>query len=242
MSDKPCDYGADAPGWVLGALSEHEAARFEGHLRDCPACRAEVERLAEAAALLLLAAAPLEPPLELRGRLLVAVEADTQGFEADSPELAFVDPPREGRHSRARTGLLVALAAGAIAAAAAAVVLLAGPGQPMTPRTVLGRVTLQGGAPRARATVVIRPKQASLVVTDLAPPPPGQLYQTWVVPPGSAAIPAGAQFSPGSGDTRILLPSTRGIGQVIVTAETPGFSLTPTPPVIVVVDLQLSRP
>jgi hypothetical protein len=243
VSDQPCDCGEDAPAWVLGALSDVEAARFEAHLRDCPVCRAEVEHLAEAAALLLLATTPIDPPPELRERLLAAIDDETQGFEADRPQLAFVAPPPHGRRSRPRPGLLSALAAGALAAIAAAVILWAGPGQPANTRTVLGRVTLLGGAPRARATVVIRQKQVSLVLTDLAAPPLGQLYQTWVVPPGSPAIPAGAQFSPSaSADTRILLPSTRGIGQVIVTAETPGGTRTPTPPVIVVVNLPLSRP
>jgi hypothetical protein len=90
---------------------------------------------------------------------------------------------------------------------------------------------------------MIGPKQASLVVADLAAPPPGQLYQTWVVPLHSPAIAAGAQFLPRtSGDTRILLPSTRGAAQVIVTAEAAGGSITPTPPAIVVVNLQPSGP
>lgn len=48
-----------ASGRLDGELSEHEAARLAGHLRDCPACSEFAEHTAAIAAT--LRAAPLEP-------------------------------------------------------------------------------------------------------------------------------------------------------------------------------------
>lgn len=78
---------------------------------------------------------------------------------------------------------------------------------------------------------------ATLNITHLAAPT-GHVYQAWVIRRGSPATPTGALFSvPRSGDTQILLPMLHDVTEVIVTAEPPRGSPTPTLPPIVIVQL-----
>jgi anti-sigma factor ChrR (cupin superfamily) len=56
--------------YALGALGADEARPLEEHLRDCPVCRREIDSLRATADELALAAPPVEPPPELRRRLL----------------------------------------------------------------------------------------------------------------------------------------------------------------------------
>lgn len=78
---------------------------------------------------------------------------------------------------------------------------------------------------------------ATLNITHLAAPT-GHVYQAWVIRRGSPATPTGALFSvPRSGDTQILLPMLHDVTELIVTAEPPRGSPTPTLPPIVIVQL-----
>jgi anti-sigma-K factor RskA len=59
-----------APLYVAGALTPEERDDFERHAASCPACRAEIESLGPAAALLAHAVPQHAPPLDLRRRVL----------------------------------------------------------------------------------------------------------------------------------------------------------------------------
>ena len=59
-----------AAPYALGALAPDERERFEAHLADCAACRAEVRALREVAVLLADAAPATTPPPGLRDRAL----------------------------------------------------------------------------------------------------------------------------------------------------------------------------
>ena len=90
--------------------------------------------------------------------------------------------------------------------------------------------------------VQIETHAATLILTRLTAPPTRHVYQAWVVRRGSPATPTGALFSvPRSGNTRILLPALHDVTEVIVTAEPPRGSSTPTLPAIVLVQLS-ARP
>ncbi len=235
MTDGPGEHGADAAGWVLGALSAEEAERFAEHLQTCESCRAEVARLTEACQRLSDAAAPLTPPPELRERVMASVNAVASPLNAARADPASPGPVGRFGRSRLRAGMLVA----ALAAVITAIVLIGADhgSRPAEPRTVAGKVTPAGGA-RARAVVQIRAHVTTLVVTRLAAPPRGRVYQAWVIRRGLPAAPTGALFSvPRSGDTRILLPPLHDITEVIVTAEPPRGSPTPTLPPIILVQL-----
>ncbi len=239
MSDGPCEHGADAAGWVLGALSPEEAERFAAHLDTCESCRAEVAKLTEAYERLADAAAPLTPPPELRDRVMSAVQAEASLFDAARADPTPPKPVRRIWRSHPRASMLAA-AAGTLSIVITAVVLLAvhHVSPPEEPRTVAGKVTPDGGA-RAQAAVQIGAHVATLIVTRLSTPPAGRVYQAWMIRRGFPATPTGALFSvPRSGDTRILLPALRDVTEVIVTTEPPRGSATPTLPPIVLVELK----
>jgi anti-sigma-K factor RskA len=238
MNDIPCEHSDDAAGWVLGSLSPEEAERFAAHLESCASCRAEIERLTDASDALLEAAPLRTPPAELRDRLMAAVHAESSLFNAARDDSHAPEPIHSAGRARRRGGVLLASFA-TVATAIAIVVLLTAHNAPhqAKPRTVIGKVTPRAGA-RARAVVQIGPHTGTLIVTRLAAPPPGRIYQAWVIRRGSAATPTGALFSvPRSGDTRILLPPLHDVTEVIVTAEPPRGSPTPTLPPIVLVQL-----
>lgn len=60
---------------ALDALDAADRERLDAHLATCPACRARAEELRYAVAPLARLVDPVEPPAELRGRLLEAVRA-----------------------------------------------------------------------------------------------------------------------------------------------------------------------
>ncbi len=238
MSDGPCEYDDDAAGWVLGALSPLEAERIAAHLESCASCRAEVTKLTEAAERL-GDVVPLSTPLpELRERVMASVRAEASLFKVADADAAPPERSLPPRRSRRNAGVLAAIFASLAAGVAAIVLVAADHGSPTaSPRTVAGKVTSEGGS-GARALVRTGPHAGTLIVTRLAAPPAGRVYQAWIIRRGSPATPTGALFSvPASGDTQVLLPSLHAVAEVIVTAEPPRGSPTPTLPPIVLVQL-----
>ena len=58
------------PSYLLGTLDERERAQVEAHIRECPTCMAQFHEHSPVAALLSSVGDSLEPPPELRQRLL----------------------------------------------------------------------------------------------------------------------------------------------------------------------------
>jgi len=210
MSDGPCEYDDDAAGWVLGALSPLEAERIAAHLESCASCRAEVTKLTEAAERL-GDVVPLSTPLpELRERVMASVRAEASLFKVADADAAPPERSLPPRRSRRNAGVLAAIFASLAAGVAAIVLVAADQGSPTaSPRTVAGKVTSEGGS-GARALVRTGPHAGTLIVTRLAAPPAGRVYQAWINParltsdpdrstvlstrfrrhPGPAAVPA----------------------------------------------------
>ena len=240
MTDERCP--ADAAdltvGWVLGTLSPREASRLRGHLEACSRCRSDVARARRVADALGGSPQQTSPPGHLRDRILAVVENEVALSRAADAVATFA--PRAPSPRRRRVAVLASSVATVLTAAVvAAVALRADDRAADRPVSVTGSVLEDGGGPRARAAVVQRTGSAELVLTRLAGPPSGRVYQAWLVRPPAAAIPTGALFSvPRSGDARIRLPSLRGIERVIVTAEPPRGSRVPTPPPLVIVRLR----
>lgn len=67
---------------VVGALEEDEARRFRLHLRECDACRAEVDSLARTARSLTHAAPEVALPADLWGRVLERIRAPSAAAPA----------------------------------------------------------------------------------------------------------------------------------------------------------------
>ena len=228
MTSGECPPDPDAAlSWVLGTLAPDEAQRFAAHLETCARCQAEVERLQQVVDALAETPAQAPPPPALRDRLVALAENEA----AMSRALDEVDarPASAPRRRGPRVLLLVSVLLLAAAVTGTALRLATRGDEPTPPRTILGTVTDDGGGSRARAAVVIRGADAELVLTDLAGPPRGRVYQAWVVRPPAAPLPTGALFSvPSEGDTRVQLPDVRGAERIIVTAEPPRGSRAPT--------------
>ncbi|MDQ3644517.1 MAG: anti-sigma factor [Actinomycetota bacterium] len=236
MSEEECGHAGDAAAWVLGMLSPEDAERYAEHLEVCATCRDEVARLQEAADALAAALPRAMPSAEVRARLVAAVEAEARLFRAAEDG---EQPTRAGTgRNRRRPLALGGVAAALLVAIGITVGVLTSRESDAPARTVAGSVTDEGGAPRARAAVVIGKDNAELVLNDLEAPPEGRIYQAWVVRRPSMPVPTGQLFSvPRSGATKINLPSVRGAERVIVTAEPPRGSRTPTQPPLVTVKL-----
>jgi anti-sigma-K factor RskA len=176
MSDDPRDQhlGELAAACALDAVDAGERPRIEAHLAICPDCRAEVDRLTETVAGLAYAPPLLEPPAELRARVLSGLS-----------DVAAAPAPARPRRRRLRRPRLV------LAVAAAAVILVAGGlvaherggggVSPAPPQTValgkFGSATVGGGGQLVLDTAAVRP-------------PPGRTYEAWLISDGHAE-PAG---------------------------------------------------
>src|SRR3954469_12213361 len=65
-----------AAAYALDALDDEERESFERHLATCERCRAELGGFRDAAAVMAVDVDPVEPPPELRGRILDAARAE----------------------------------------------------------------------------------------------------------------------------------------------------------------------
>lgn len=194
--------------YVLDALPEAERRALEEHLRDCAECRQELAALYRAAAALPLTLDAAAPPPALRERILRAVGA----------------APAVPERRAGAAALFRRSAAGWLAAAALFLIALGLGGWAVAERQQLhqsvqtaltapnggasGRLIRQNGGP------------AVVYVQGLAPPPPGDLYEAWIVSGGGPPQPAGVFVSSPSGAGGLVLnhPITPG-DQVLISRE-----------------------
>jgi anti-sigma-K factor RskA len=171
--------GELAAACALNAVDYDERPRVDAHLAACPDCRAEVDRLTETVTGLAYAPPPVEPPAELRARVL----AGLSGVSAP-PAPVY----RERRWLR-RPRLVLAVAAAAVILVVGGLVAHERGGggvAPAPPQTVaLGK--FGSASVRANGQLVLN--------TAAVQPPPGRTYEAWLISDGHAA-PAGI-LSPG---------------------------------------------
>ncbi len=229
------DLHALTGAYAVDALDEVERARFERHLGTCPDCRAEVQSLREAAAVLAEAAAT-PPPAALRARVLA--------------EIATVRPlppvvPAEQASRRRWLPLLVAASVLAVLGIALGwwQPWSSDPSAPTAAERVLAAddaesVTLsfEDGS-QATVTRSVSEGRAVITTTDMAPPPNGKVYELWLQHPDGHMAPAGVM--PQEPDQTVLLDgdATEAIGAGI-TVEPAGGSAEPTSDPIALFDFQ----
>lgn len=217
--------------YAVDALDDIERAQFERHLADCAECRAEVDSLREAAALLPETTSAV-PSDALRERVLAGIST-----VRPLPPITVEAPAR--RRARFRPAALVAAAAAVIAVGAGAVVWQ--PWEDETSQapalTAADRVLQAEDAeryvqefPDGSKAVLTRSKslnQAVIETSDMAPPPDGKVYELWLEHEGVGMVPAG--LMPNEADAVMLLegdPATAvGAG---ITVEPAGGSEEPT--------------
>ncbi len=229
--------------YLLGALEEAERAGFEEHLEGCAACREEVEELRPAVRALPVSVDLVEPPPELKGRIMAEVEREAALLAAAGPEADRPPAPRRRARRWAPSLRIPRLVPAAVAAALLILGVAIGVGASRlggeTPHTVRAQVTDPAKAPDAAADVEVGEEGATLVAHGLPAPPSGRVYQVWIKRPGRAPEPTSALFTPsGDGTATASVPGDMdGVAQVLVTDEPDGGSQTPTRDPLLVADM-----
>ncbi|HEV3173659.1 MAG TPA: anti-sigma factor [Actinocrinis sp.] len=208
--------------YACDALDPAARAAFEQHLLECPTCRLEVDELREVTAALAEAFA-VEPPDGLRA----AVDAEIAVTRQLPSVVTPITVPR-GRRPLARAAW-AGWAAAAVLAGVVAVLSVVDSGQQGRINTIsaqasslasllsqpdvrssVGRVDTGGLA----TVVASRDRdEAAIILSGLAAPPAGKVYQVWIIGPegtrSGGLVPPGAGgsspiFAPGLGDARTV--------------------------------------
>jgi anti-sigma-K factor RskA len=217
-------WSEELSAYLLGALEPPEADALERHVEGCERCRDELRWLAPALDALPEAVERLEPPPQLRERLMAEVRAD-----AESAGTA---------HAPQRRGLLGWLRGAAgphrrPLVAGAAVLLIAA--------AVVGYEIGNGGSGGGDISTVRKSEPSGLVaavvmegehgrikLSNVPALPPDKVLEAWVEREGKVeAVPT--LFVPNAaGQATTTLGDMRGVGAVMVTLEPPGGSNAPT--------------
>ena len=238
--------------YALGYLTPDERQDVEAHLPACAACTRDLRDINEALALVADSAPAVEPPASLKGRVIAAVAAQVQ---EPSPQPVFGTRSRHRRWpwlSMAAAAALIVLAAmlnqtetarRQLARDLQRVTADAGTlrdrlqrfsGQTDLALSILTASDMRevplarrDNAVAAAARAYWSPTRGLLVVADRLPaPPPGRIYQVWVIDSGQP-VSAGLLRDQSSGRGMLIAPppprpGTGSAVTVAVTDEPPG--------------------
>lgn len=235
----------DLPALVIGVLDDDEAEAVSSHVAECTRCQEEQTRLEQSIALIGTTAPAIEPPRELRSRVLGLLNESVA-------EPAPVSPP----------SLIPRLLSFGLAAAAVLVIgffgwalvlrhdlnqTQANLNQALRQRTtdveILAKVShvipmVADSSPDAYGTMYVaaQSNQALLVMDELPPTPSGKTYQVWLVN-GSTRITAGVFTVGQSGGATVMITAPKSLMSYqslgITTEPGPSGSPSPTGPRII---------
>jgi anti-sigma factor RsiW len=222
----------DLVAFVLGALQPAEERAVEAHTPSCARCTRELEALVPAVSALGESVEQLEPPPELRERVLAEVQADV-ARSAGEKEPAPRRPQRRGwRGLFARPAIAVGLA---IAVAAVGGYLIAQNGGDGGPEQTTVPVVAQQGI---GGSLAVGENSSMLDLHGLAQLKEREVYQVWVAK-GQSLKPS-SNFVPDAGGRAMtavdghLSPGTK----VMVTREPHAGQTAPTPPILLSATVQ----
>lgn len=206
--------------YLLGALNPGEMAELEEHLAECEECRTELAWLRPAAQVLPESVERVEPPPELRARVMAEVQGDAGEVGARSPALSGAGGSR--RRSFLPRPAIALAAVALIAAGVAAYMIGDGSSDDGTTTVVAGK------APGVTARMVSEGDSGALHLANLRQLPRNQGLQAWVER-GERVERAGPLFEPHADGTAVAeIDDMRGVSTVMVTAEPRGGSAFPT--------------
>lgn len=191
---------------ALDVLEGEELARFEVHAGQCERCRLMVQLDREALA---LAAPEMDPSPDFKARLMQRAAAEL----AEPPAPAEPIPLRPSSNVvpfRRRAPVW------ASALAALFVVAILGVGVYAYQNQVVASFPLTGDVGGSAAVNVRRSGATELAMRGVASPPPGYLYEAWIIPRGGAPMPAGVIAS---GDGSLPLNGVGAGDTVAITQE-----------------------
>jgi anti-sigma-K factor RskA len=232
MSDNDhARWNEDVAAYMLGALETDDVAALERHAAGCERCREEMRWLTAAVDTIPEGVERVEPPPELRTRLMAEVRADA-GVAGAAPAAGLWE--RAGAWLRGRGSGPVALRP-AIGLAAVVLVVAAiggyaiGGGIGEDSGAGGGDSTIAAGAaPGVTAQMVNEGDSGTLRLAHVNQLPDDDVLQAWVQRDGEVeAVPA--LFAPDhEGRASTQLPDMEGVEVVMVTAEPKGGSVEPT--------------
>jgi anti-sigma-K factor RskA len=204
--------------YLLGALEPGEAAELERHLAGCEPCRTELEWLRPAVQLLPESAPRVEPPPQLRGRLMEQVRSEAESAPA---------PSRARRWSIGGWSLRPVAGLAALVLVVAAVAAYAiGSGDSGSGGNTT--TVVAGHSPGVIAEVVRDGGSGTLHLTNLHQLPSDKVLQAWVERDGRV-VSAKTLFVPNQdGTASATIDDMEGVKTVMVTAEPRGGSVQPT--------------
>jgi anti-sigma-K factor RskA len=222
----------DLAAYMLGALDPEETAELERHALSCQRCRNELRWLTPAVQVLPDSVERLEPPQELRSRILAEVRADVAGeahcsARQDSRATlrerfsAWLRDSGSGPVSRRPALGLVALM---LIVAAAAGYAIGGSGD----RASTSTVAAVGQPPGITAEILREGDQGTLRLANVAKLPDNRVLEAWVRREGEVE-PVRELFVPDrSGSASTTIGDLRHVDLVMVTTEPAGGSEAPT--------------
>lgn len=213
-------WSEDIAAYALGALEAERAEELKHHLEGCERCRAELRWLMPAVRALPESVERVEPPQQLRARLMAEVEADADAAVT------------ERRSARIRLpGLRPAIGFAALALVVATVIGYAiGGGSDGDG----GTTTITAGkAPGVTAKMVDEGDGGTLRLANVHDLPGGKVLEAWVRREGEVESVQGLFVPDHEGRASTQLPDMSGVEVVMVTAEPRGGSEEPTSPPIV---------
>jgi anti-sigma-K factor RskA len=213
------EFAEDLALYALGALDSAERATLEQHLRECAACRRELEQLRGDSALLAMSAPQQVPPPRARRRLMAAIAAERLAARPPRrlslwmfvPSLAAVALAIVAiilwRQEAGLRAELVTLDANysrqkdQLQSANGILATLTDPSAARFTLSAAKKAEPQGKAIYAR-------DRASLIflASNMPALPPQRAYELWLIPVTGAPIPAGV-FKPGAdGSAAVINP------------------------------------
>jgi anti-sigma-K factor RskA len=227
--------------YVLDAVSAEESQIVQQHVNTCPECSQEVARLGEVPDWLALSAVEMDPPPQLRIRLMNLVEQDRTAWLRSKTALqdASRPPTRPGwwqalRQGLARIPVRAYGIAGALAVAAVIALVILLRREPVTIHTHSGSAVadvVDGFSFRnVTALIAVRSDHSTEVSFTHLPLLPARLaYELWFISAKGSAIPisgfeANAQQSYSA---RLNKDAAHYIEAAVTIERAPGNSPTP---------------
>lgn len=231
----------DLSAYVLDALETREAALVERHLDECVSCCERVRWLAPALDMLPASVAQLDPPPDLRVRLLEIVERE-------AAEATAAAQPSPAARQRRRISLPVfgsfALRP-ALAGFGVALLLIAGvTGYALrdagsTEARTYAAVASNEGSP-ASGTLAVNGDEGTLHVANLPAANRDEVYQAWIrhTGQGGRTVPSSVFVVDDEGMGEVAIPrELEGADRLMVTQEPAGGSAKPTSDVLLTAEI-----
>jgi hypothetical protein len=228
----------DLVAYSLEALDPREAAAVEAHAPGCARCTRELEALAPAVAVLGESVEQLEPPPELRERVLAIVHEEAQEKRTPADEPGAGEAATVRRERRGWRGLMLrpamGLAALAIIAAGVGGYLVAGNGGGGGGAETVPVVAQQG----IGGTLAVGDTSSMLDLHGLHQLSGREVYQVWVAH-GSSLRPSSNFIPDSSGRAMTAVDGRLTSGtKVMVTREPHPGRTAPTPPILLSATVQ----